>query len=171
MFFPFTPRKTVPQGLKATRMTAFMPGINPRPTLFMLGINPRPTLKANFSQPVRPYFQRVSSHRRKRSARSRIRGTITVYFQCFHRGSATTGSLAQKSTDGALSPHFLSILLAPPSPLRLSLMKAAHAGVGGAPRRKSGSPVLIVPRMPLRARASFPARQLCYRTAWANRRL
>ena len=26
-------RKTVPQGLKATRMTTFMPGINPRPTL------------------------------------------------------------------------------------------------------------------------------------------
>jgi hypothetical protein len=26
-------RKTVPRGLKATRMTTFMPGINPRPTL------------------------------------------------------------------------------------------------------------------------------------------
>jgi hypothetical protein len=30
---PLLLRKTVPQGLKATEMTRFMPGINPRPTL------------------------------------------------------------------------------------------------------------------------------------------
>jgi hypothetical protein len=33
MPFPFAPAKNVPQGLKATKMTRFMPGINPRHTL------------------------------------------------------------------------------------------------------------------------------------------
>ena len=37
-----------------------------------------------------------------------------------------------------LPPDFLYTLLASANPMRLSLMKAAHAVVGGAPCRKSG---------------------------------
>jgi hypothetical protein len=73
--------------------------------------------------------------RERASTRSRVRGTIMVYFQCFPPGLRNDRFFGTKSTDGAFVPVF------------------------------------IVPRTPLRARVSFPARQLCYRTEWADRRL
>jgi hypothetical protein len=94
-----------------------------------------------------------------------------IYFQCFPPGLRNDRLFGTKSTDGPDCPDFLSILLASPSLMRLSLMKAAHADVGGAPWQEIRLPVLIVPRTPLRTRVSFPERQLCYRTEWADRRL
>ena len=56
-----------------------------------------------------------------------------IYFQCFHRGSATTGIKGKKALVRAYTPDFLLNFLAPPNLMRLSLMKAAHVGVGSAP--------------------------------------
>jgi hypothetical protein len=50
-----------------------------------------------------------------------------------------------KAAEG-LPPDFLSTFLASANSMRLSLMKAAHADVGGARGRKSGSPVVFVLR-------------------------
>ena len=54
----------------------------------------------------------------------RIRGTTKIRFECF--------PLAQPQWLG-LRPDFLSSLLALMNFMRLSLMKAAHEDVGGAP--------------------------------------
>jgi hypothetical protein len=42
--------------------------------------------------------------------------------------------------------------------MRLSLQQAAHANMGGAAYRKSGSPVLFVPRTLVRTWGTRPAR-------------
>jgi hypothetical protein len=49
-------------------------------------------------------------------------------------GGGRTGALGSPQR----TPDFLSNFLALANLMRLSLMKAAHAGVGGAPSRKSG---------------------------------
>jgi hypothetical protein len=47
-----------------------------------------------------------------------------------------------------LPPDFLWGLVESSNFMRLSLQKAAHANMGGAEYRKSGSPVFFVPRTP-----------------------
>jgi hypothetical protein len=56
-----------------------------------------------------------------------------IYFQCFPPGLRNDRLFGTKKHGWGFVPDFLLSFLAPPNLMRLSLMKAAHAGVGGAP--------------------------------------
>ena len=54
-------------------------------------------------------------------------------FPVLYTGAPQTGNRVQKARKGRSLPDFLLSFLAPPNLMRLSLMKAAHVGVGSAP--------------------------------------
>jgi hypothetical protein len=75
-----------------------------------------------------PFKQRVS----RLNPRSRTWDDM-IYFQCFIPELRRPAIGYKKARKGRSSPDFLLSFLAPPNLMRLSLMKAAHVGVGSAP--------------------------------------
>jgi hypothetical protein len=80
--------------------------------------------------------------------KSGVRGNITVCFHCFSsRAQHLSPSRSKKRLLGLLA-DFLWGLVGSRNFMRLSLQKAAHANMGGAAYRKSGSPRLFRPTYP-----------------------
>ena len=75
-------------------------------------------------------------------------GTIMICFHCFPRRTSYLLPPRMAKAMVGLRPDFLWGLGESRNLMRLSLQKAAHANIGSAAYRKSGSPVFFVPRTP-----------------------
>jgi hypothetical protein len=77
------------------------------------------------------------------ACRGSVPGPDTIFFECFY--SICDGVIGGMRTLEGLRPDFLCSVSASMHFMRLSLMKAAHAGLSSAACRKSGSPILFSP--------------------------